>query len=375
MTTLTTLDPTKTGPGTLAGRYLRLFWQPIYYSCDLEVGRSAPVRVIGEDFTLYRGETGAVHLVDFRCAHRGTQLSVGWVEGDCIRCRYHGWMYEGSGQCVDAPAEKPGLAGKVRIGSHPVREYLGVVFAYLGEGPAPDFPRYPEWESGGVLEVTGHTRPCNYFQNIENGVDPMHTPFTHRDSLVTAAGLAELPSMTAERTEWGLRLETVRSDSVRVLLHGMPNISNVKLPSPAGGWKDSLAWRVPIDDASHRSFILYRHPCTREEAERCGIAPADRGRSEIASSREDLTAVLAGDLRLEDVTADPDALVDLQDCVAQVGQGVVADRRRERLGQSDVGVILLRRIWKEELEALAEGRQMRTWRRPEGLIASTSSAL
>ncbi len=79
-----------TGPGTLAGRYMRMFWQPIYRTEDLVPGRAVPIRIMSEDFTLYRGEGGACHLVAFRCAHRGTQLSTGWVEGDCVRCRYHG---------------------------------------------------------------------------------------------------------------------------------------------------------------------------------------------------------------------------------------------------------------------------------------------
>ncbi|HLY64456.1 MAG TPA: Rieske 2Fe-2S domain-containing protein, partial [Chloroflexota bacterium] len=77
---------TRTGPGTLAGRYLRLFWQPVYRSVDLAPGQAVPIAILGERFTLYRGEEGAPHLVAFRCAHRGTQLSTGWVEGDCIRC-------------------------------------------------------------------------------------------------------------------------------------------------------------------------------------------------------------------------------------------------------------------------------------------------
>ena len=91
-------DFVHTGPGTLSGRYLRLFWQPVCRSKDLAPGHTKPIRIMGENFTLYRGEQGA-HVVDFRCAHRGTQLSAGWVEGDCLRCVYHGWRYDSSGQC------------------------------------------------------------------------------------------------------------------------------------------------------------------------------------------------------------------------------------------------------------------------------------
>ncbi|MBM2812335.1 MAG: hypothetical protein HW416_3094 [Chloroflexi bacterium] len=75
-------DFVHTGPGTLAGRYLRMFWQPVALSADLPAGRTIPIRIMSEDLTLYRGEGGGAHLLAFRCAHRGTQLSTGWVEGD-----------------------------------------------------------------------------------------------------------------------------------------------------------------------------------------------------------------------------------------------------------------------------------------------------
>ena len=95
------INPYRVGSGTLAGRYLRLFWQPIYIASDLPAGKARPIRVMGQDFTLYRGESGQPHVVDFRCAHRRTQLSIGWVEGDNLRCRYHGWVYDSTGQCID----------------------------------------------------------------------------------------------------------------------------------------------------------------------------------------------------------------------------------------------------------------------------------
>src|SRR5579883_260738 len=78
-----TTDPTAfeyTGPGTLAGRYLRMFWQPVALAADLPAGHAKPIRVMSEDFTLYRGEGGQPQVVAPRCAHRGTQLSTGWVE-------------------------------------------------------------------------------------------------------------------------------------------------------------------------------------------------------------------------------------------------------------------------------------------------------
>src|SRR5215212_2030405 len=86
-------DFAHTGPGTLAGRYLRRFWQPVHLAADLPQGVAKPIRVMGEAVTLYRSENGRPQIVANRCAHRGMQLSAGWVEEDCIRCFYHGWKY------------------------------------------------------------------------------------------------------------------------------------------------------------------------------------------------------------------------------------------------------------------------------------------
>jgi len=126
---LTDIDVARTGPGTLAGRYMRQFWQPVYTSADLPPKRAKPIRIMSEDFTLYRGESGAAYVVGFRCAHRGTQLSTGWVRGENIRCLYHGWTYDGAGQCVEQPAEPEPFCAKVRIRGYPTQEYLGLVFA------------------------------------------------------------------------------------------------------------------------------------------------------------------------------------------------------------------------------------------------------
>ena len=94
-----------TGPGTLAGRYLRSFWLPVFHAEALQPGRPRLIRVMSEDFVLYRGEDGPPRLVQSRCPHRGMLLTAGTVEGDTIRCFYHGWKFDGAGHCVEQPAE------------------------------------------------------------------------------------------------------------------------------------------------------------------------------------------------------------------------------------------------------------------------------
>src|SRR2546426_7640023 len=109
-------DYVHTGPGTLAGRYLRSFWQPVFRAQDLKPGKTTPIRVMSEDLTLYRGQSGDPHVLAFRCAHRGTQLSTGWVEGDNLRCRYHGLTYDPDGPVCRAAG---GTGGLLRSDSDP----------------------------------------------------------------------------------------------------------------------------------------------------------------------------------------------------------------------------------------------------------------
>ncbi|HZR98892.1 MAG TPA: Rieske 2Fe-2S domain-containing protein [Chloroflexota bacterium] len=365
-------DFVHTGPGTLAGRYMRRFWQPVYLAEELAPGQAKPLRIMSEDFTLYRGEGGTPHVVAFRCAHRGTQLSTGWVEGDCIRCFYHGWKYDASGQCVEMPAEDPSFPPKVKVKSYPTVEYLGLVFAYLGEGEPPALPRYPDFEDEGVLVTSSYLRPCNYFQNIENGLDHVHVTFVHAVSGFTDAGLRGVPRVLGEESEWGITQRGVREGgATRVLQYGMPNVQHIK-GSPdggSGGWVDALSWRVPVDDTQHLSFNVNLVHVTGEAAARYRETAGGRGGMAPAEVNELSAAILRGERRIQDLRDHPN-LVNIQDTVAQVGQGVIADRTAERLGRSDVLVILLRKIWARELRALAEGRPLKEWRRTERLLTT-----
>src|SRR4051812_11629877 len=129
----------QTAPGTPMGRLLRSFWQPVAITDDLKPGQPVPLRVLSEDLTLYRGESGKAYLVGGRCAHRCVVLHTGWVEGEQIRCMYHGWKYDGTGQCTEMPAEKKSRPDLVKIEGYPTHEYAGLIFAYMGEGAAPEF--------------------------------------------------------------------------------------------------------------------------------------------------------------------------------------------------------------------------------------------
>jgi 5,5'-dehydrodivanillate O-demethylase len=259
-----TVDYIHTGPGTLAGSYLRQYWHPVYMARKLAPGRSVPLKIMSQKLALYRSQEGRVHCVEDRCAHRGAMLSTGWVEGDIIRCPYHGWAFDATGQCVQRPLEAVGQLKNIRVGGYPTEEYLGFIFVYLGEGEPPEFPRYPEWEAAKFVSPQIDTRGCNWFQNMENFLDEGHVWFTHQRSALSNLDLDKLPKITSETTEWGFRCVATTPDGRRrESLLGMPNIGifkvhpdNVKRPGETKNadetaWQMFLDWRVPVDDVTH----------------------------------------------------------------------------------------------------------------------------
>jgi len=367
-------DLVSTRPDTLAGTFMRRFWHPIHRAEDLRAGEAKPIEIMSERFTLYRGETGTPHVVDFRCPHRGTQLSAGWIEGDSIRCMYHGWQFDGAGQCTDQPAEEKSFAAKIRLGSYPTRQYLGLIFAYFGADEAPPFPLYPHMEEEGVLEVLStEVWPCNFFQRIDNNGDTYHVPFVHRGaySASTANNRSGLPEISKEESPWGTTSYASFAQGWRNVFHFfMPNVYAFRNPSPEPecGSEDRMQWDVPLDDQHSAEFRLRRLPLCGEAADKYRAqrdAAAKEPKISVAQMGE---AVLSGKLSFQDLDnffKDKISLVHTQDYVAQVGQGSVAQRAQEHLGRSDLGVILFRKIWERELRALAEGRPLKKWARPQ----------
>lgn len=367
-------DLVSSRPGTLAGTFLRRFWQPIHRAEDLAAGQAKPVEIMSEHFTLYRGADGTPHLTEFRCPHRGTQLSAGWVEGDSIRCMYHGWLFNAAGQCTEQPAEEKSFAAKIRIKSLPAREYLGLVFAYLGEGEAPPFPRFSHMEEDGVLEVLStQIWPCNFFQRIDNNGDTYHVPFVHRGAYSASStnNRSGLPEISKEESPWGTTGYASFTEGWRNVFHFfMPNIYAFRNPSPEPecAWEDRMQWDVPLDDERSLEFRLRRLPLTGAAGDKFRARQTATAADTKISVAQMGEAVLSGKIRFQDLDhffKDKISLVHAQDYVAQVGQGSRAERAQEHLGRSDTGVILFRKIWERELRALAEGRPLKKWRLPQ----------
>jgi 5,5'-dehydrodivanillate O-demethylase len=377
---LADLEPV--GPGTPAGRYLRQFWQPVMRLKDLPPGRAKPLEILGEMFTVYRAEDGTPHVTAYRCPHRGTPLSLGWVEGDSLRCRYHGWRYDGNGRCVEQPNEDRPFCDRIQLRSHPVREYAGLVFAFLGDAEPPPFPRYPDMDRPGVI-VTDPVEvlPCSYWNRFDN--DHSHIPWVHRATALRTGrnDLLVIRHERVEETEYGWRgHRSIKGEEpggetglgkARLTHWFMPNVRLFFAPCRAKGfhgrdlWDTKMVWTVPVNDSSHAAFDVTHTPVEGEDAR--AFRAAREEQEEEHDTRWDLAEkILAGEMTLEDLPADMTAYTSftIEDYCTQVGQGPVRGRGVENLAPTDARLVLLRRLWLREVGAMISGRKLTPWKIP-----------
>jgi phenylpropionate dioxygenase-like ring-hydroxylating dioxygenase large terminal subunit len=164
---------------------LKDYWYVVAYSADVA---DAPlrVRVLGDDYVLWRGRSGVVGAALDECPHRGSRLSQGWVENGDIVCPYHGWSFDVSGACTRIPQndeDKP-IPPRARTLSVLVQERYGFVWLCPGM-PREHIPHLPEAEDPGftviyeILEVWSASAP----RIIDNALDVSHVAWTHRNTI------------------------------------------------------------------------------------------------------------------------------------------------------------------------------------------------
>jgi phenylpropionate dioxygenase-like ring-hydroxylating dioxygenase large terminal subunit len=157
-------------------------WYPLAWSAEVKRGKALGVRFAGEPIVLVRTRSGKVFALEDRCAHRQVPLHAGVVDGESIRCCYHGWTYDCTGRCTDIPyLGRERLPNGVR--AYPCREEGGLVFVFPGEAARAERAKFPEL--GVAADKAYKTRrfggevKCHYTFMHENLMDMNHQ-FLHR---------------------------------------------------------------------------------------------------------------------------------------------------------------------------------------------------
>ncbi|CAI9119584.1 aromatic ring-hydroxylating oxygenase subunit alpha [Brytella acorum] len=158
------------------------FWYPIAWSKDLRRGKTIGRRFGRHPVALVRPQDGTVFALEDRCAHRQVPLSKGVVEGEAVKCCYHGWAYGRSGRCIDVPYLGKGkLPNGVK--TYPCREAGGLIFIFPGDAEKADaIPLPPLAQVDNPAFKTRHFSPavgCHYTFMHENLMDMNHQ-FLHR---------------------------------------------------------------------------------------------------------------------------------------------------------------------------------------------------
>jgi 5,5'-dehydrodivanillate O-demethylase len=342
------------GPGTPAGNLLRRYWHVV--AAAGEITESKPkkrVRILGEDLLLYRDLSGGYGLVGEHCSHRGVSLYYGFVEEAGIRCPYHGWKYDAGGNCVEQPFENPqaGFKEKIKHPAYPVAKLGGLLFAYLG--PREKKPLLPKWDllvrQDGVKKVdVCETLCCNWLQAMENSVDPTHTYYLHSHTLKLKGAKDFVPfhyqqlnkvdfELVVEPTWAGIQKQRIFAgeDTPAEAPHPLifPNILFVPVRT---GY--AMHFRTPIDDFNTQVY-QFRFSPTKDgkNAEQVGDPPVEYIGTKKAG----------GDFHLDHFAS--------QDHMAWETQGPIADRSREHLGEGDRGVLMFRKLLREQIEAVQNG--------------------
>jgi 5,5'-dehydrodivanillate O-demethylase oxygenase subunit len=332
---------TRVGPGTPMGELLRRYWWPVGFTQEVK-NKPVPVRILCEDLILFRDLSGKLGLLDRFCAHRRVSLEFGRVEEQGIRCCYHGWKYDHKGQCIDTPLEPEDsrLKEGVRIQGYEVTEAGGLVFAYLGPKPVPEFPRYDLlYHDQGLTVVGADEEYCNWLQRAENAVDPLHLAILHAGVYPSIA--FKRPRCEFEETWYGQRMPMWAGEKEPRVVHFVfPSHSRFTRARVGDTPSHDLRLRVPTDDTKTTTFWINTYP---------SITDQGKLRTEGLKKRERLVYEKVEDGYWDIQSHD-------QDAIAQESQGLITDRSREKLGTSDRGIALFRRALHQAIKDVQEGR-------------------
>ena len=286
-------------------------------------------------------------------------MEFGVCEDNGIRCCYHGWLFDVDGRIIEIPGQPRENAELVMrqtsLGAYPVKEYRGLIFAYLG--PIEHLPEFPIYDT---LEIEGQTLvpyradyQCNWIQVLDAILDPIHTSFLHSrmSRAQFSEGMGELGELLFYQREMSFLGANVRrvDDHVWVRVNELvlPNYTQAGAAFSANGTQPIYygrtafsRWVVPIDDETTTAFAW--------------AVFGDRADPESYNTPEGPELIEQGELMdrpYEQRQRFPG------DAEAVEGMGRIADQKLEHLVPSDKGIMQYRKKLRKLCRDLEAGNE------------------
>jgi phenylpropionate dioxygenase-like ring-hydroxylating dioxygenase large terminal subunit len=390
---------THVGPGTPCGDLLRHYWQPVALVDEfnpaldpaMAVRPVKAVRLLGQDFVLFRNAAGQFGLLDRDCPHRGADLAFGRNEGDGLRCPFHGWKFDVTGQCTETPGEPAGstLCQRIQQRSYPIVEKSGVLFGWFGpQGmPPPPFPAFDCFTA-----PASHTFAfkglwnCNWLQAFEVGIDPAHASFLHRfffdESLdesygrqFRGASLGELdgqrlpmtrvmrefdqPDISFTTAPYGLQLTALRAINDQ-LTH--TRVTNAIFPStfviPLSETMTITQIHVPVDDTHNYWYAIFTSfdaPVDRQTMRNQRLEAVTLPDYIPKSGKHNQWGFSAEEQQTRTYLGMGESDINVHDQWACESMGAIQDRTREHLGTTDKVIMANRRTLLKAIETVQAG--------------------
>jgi phenylpropionate dioxygenase-like ring-hydroxylating dioxygenase large terminal subunit len=373
---------TRVGPGTPMGDTMRRYWMPALLASELPHPDSDPLRLrlLGEDLVAFRDTNGQIGLIQNNCPHRGASLFFGRNEEAGLRCVYHGWKFDLTGQCIDMPNEpaESDFKTKVKATAYPCVEKAGIVWTYMG--PPEKQPALPDYEWMRAPEGWMHSSKtfenCNWLQSMEGGLDTSHSSFLHRnldaEGRKNPRSRSTAPRLEVLTTDYGYMYASIRplpqeqKNFVRIYHYLMPFYQlRAGGPSESLGNTDGHMW-VPIDDTTTWTWNFhFNHggAQSREEFDRYEHNMG-RGPEDYIPGTFKLKANWSTDFNLSrdrQKTVNYTGIegTNTQDFAVQESMGSIYDRTQERLGSADTAIIQMRRLLLEAVQDVIDGKDPR----------------
>ena len=375
---------TRVRAGTPMGELMRRYWQPVLLSWELPQPDCPPVgvRVLAEDLVAFRDTSGRVGLLGEWCPHRRASLWLGRNEEHGLRCVFHGWKYDVTGQCVDMPNVLPeyDFKDEIRARAYPTQEMGGVIWAYMGpkekQPPLPSF----EWtrQPATHLHVSKGLQECNWLQALEGGIDSIHTSFLHRRFAGDRAGLGGLRAqaiaakLDVRTTPYGYTYASARplgegqEEFVRTYHYVMPHhqiraIQEYTDDAKVKKFKMAGHVWVPVDDENVMVWNWYYSldaPLDDEERDESfwGNGPHFVDAKNGFRSYLNKTNRWGIDREVQRTeTFSGIEGVNQQDRAVQESMRPIVDRNREHLSHTDMAVVAARKLLLEAVKTVADG--------------------